>query len=277
MMREALPSQSATNQSAKFSLLQLALPAKPILNIGILLFDPTQNRLYKKLRRDWSAIADPANAEVLEHIDDDLEAKIEEMGGDGFLRSLEESLSNTLRITDRRDVEVSDFPTALNRLFEEHVQRTEVIPFVTHVPLYSLRAAATRFGEDIEVEAQGWVPAPQRLKLNRNMFAARVVGRSMQPLIPDGSLCLFRAGVVGSRQGKRLLIQRMGATDSSAEFTVKVYTSKKAPAGDDQWRHIAITLQPLNPEFEAMNFGPEDEQKQFRVIAEFMQVLEEPL
>ena len=68
-----------------------------------------------------------------------------------------------------------------------------------------------------------------------------------------------------------------GVTDSSAEFTVKVYTSKKGPEGVDQWRHSSITLQPLNPEFEAMIFGPEDEQRQFRVIAEFVQVLEEPL
>ena len=82
-------------------------------------------------------------------------------------------------------------------------------------------------------------------------------------------------GVVGSRQGKRLLIQRLGATESSAEFTVKVYTSQKKPAGEEQWRHVAIRLQPLNPEFEAMEFGPEDEHSQFRVIAEFVQVLEE--
>ena len=167
--------------------------------------------------------------EILKLLDEDFAAKIDEMGGDVFLRSLEDSLSNTLLITERRDVEVSNFQTALDRLFEEHVQRTEVIPFVTHVPFYSLRAAATKFGEDMEVEAEGWVRAPERRKLDRNMFACRVVGRSMEPLIPDGSLCLFRAGVVGSRQGKRLLIQRMGVTDSSAEFTVKVYTSKKAP------------------------------------------------
>src|SRR5262249_45342925 len=156
-----------------------------------------------------------------------------------------------LQVTEREDLMVSDFETALNRLFEEHVQRTEVIPFVTHVPLYSLRAAATRFGEDMEVEAEGWVPAPERLKLNRHMCADRVVGRSMVPAITDGSLCLFRAAVVGSRQGKRLLIQRLGVTDSSAEFTVKVYMSKKAVT-DDEWGHVSITLKPLNPEFEPL-------------------------
>ena len=261
-------------KSGKFSVLQLAQPSKAVQNIGILLLDPGSGRLYKKLRSDWTAIADPEYVEMLEALDDDFDMKIAELGADAFLRGLEDTLSNVLRITNRVDVSVSDFRRAVDRLYEEHVQRTEVIPFITHVPLYSLRAAATKFGEDMEVEPEGWVPAPKRVKLDRNMFAARVVGRSMEPLIPDGSLCLFHAGVVGSRQGKRLLIERLGATDTSAQYTVKVYTSKKMPAGDDQWRHVSISLQPLNPEFEAMVFGPEDEQKQFRVIAEFVRVLE---
>ena len=46
---------------------------------------------------------------------------------------------------------------------------------------------------------------------------------------------------------------------------------------DDDWRHLSILLTPENPEFEAMEFGPEDEQRQFRVLAEFVRVLEEDL
>jgi phage repressor protein C with HTH and peptisase S24 domain len=268
---------ATASKSAKFSVLQLALPAESSRNIGIFLLDVKTDRLYMKLRRDWNAIADTESVEILELLNEDFEAKIAEMGGDAFLRSLENTLSNVLLITDRGAVNVSNFEKALNRLFEEHVQRTEVIPFVTHVPLYSLRAAATKFGEDMEVEGEGWVLAPERLKLDRHMFAARVIGRSMEPLIPDGSLCLFHGTVVGSRQNKRLLIQRIGSSDTSAEFTVKKYTSKKAPAGEDEWRHVSIHLAPLNPEFEAMEFGPEDEHRRFRVIAEFVQVLEEPL
>jgi len=259
----------------KFSLLQLSLPSKAVKNIGILLLDPATDRLYKKLRSDWATLAAPEDAEVLEALDTDFDSKIAEMGGEAFLHSLEEDLSHVLQITKRSDVTVPDFEKAVARLYEEHVQRTEIIPFVTHVPLYSLRAAAGKFGEDMEVETEGWVATPPRRKLDRNMFAARVVGRSMEPLIPDGSLCLFHAGVVGSRHRKRLLIQKIGATDTSAEFTVKTYTSKKAPAGDDEWRHVSILLSPLNPEFEPMKFGPEDEHKQFRVIAEFVCVLEE--
>jgi hypothetical protein len=265
-------------KSGKFSVLQLAQPSKPLANIGILLLDPATDRLHIKLRGDWSAIADDEHFEILEALDADFEAKILESGGSAFLGSLTDTLSNVLLVTEPDDVAVSDFKRALERLYEEHVQRTEIIPFITHVPLYSLRAAATKFGEDMEVEPEGWVPAPPRVKLDRHMFAARVVGRSMEPVIRDGSLCLFHAGVVGSRQGKRLLIERMGATDTSGQYTVKVYTSRKTPSGapgDDQWRHVSIRLQPINPEFEAMEFGPEDEHQQFRVIAEFVRVLEE--
>ena len=50
-------------------------------------------------------------------------------------------------------------------------------PAAARLRVYSLRAAATKFGEDMEVEPEGWVPAPKRVKLDRNMFAARVVVR----------------------------------------------------------------------------------------------------
>jgi len=265
------------NRSAQFSLLQLAPPGKNPINVGIFLLDTESGRLYKKLRRDWNSIAPPDMLEVLELLDEDLGAKMGEQSGEDFLKGFEEALSNSLLITERADVAVvSDFETVLNRLFEEHVKRTEIIPFVTHVPIYSLRAAATKFGEDMEVEDEGWARTPERMKLTRHMFAAHVVGRSMEPLIPDGSLCLFRGGVVGSRQGKRLLIQVLGVSDSSAEYTVKAYTSQKVQTGEEEWQHVQITMKPLNPEFEPMIFTPEDEHRRFKVIAEFIQVLEEP-
>ncbi|MDQ6699880.1 MAG: S24 family peptidase, partial [Acidobacteriota bacterium] len=102
------------------------------------------------------------------------------------------------------------------------------------------------------------------------MFVAKVVGRSMEPLIPDGSLCVFRSPVVGSRQGKRLLIEQLGATDSSARYTVKRYTSRKVQTGEEEWSHESIRLEPLNPDFPAFELDGE----QFRVLGEFVQVLD---
>ncbi len=105
------------------------------------------------------------------------------------------------------------------------------------------------------------------------MFVARVVGRSMEPLIPDGSLCVFRHGVVGSRQGKLLLIQNSGASASGGEFTVKRYTSRKT-ASEEGWRHERIRLEPLNPEFEAWDLDPSElEDGPYRVAGEFLRVL----
>ncbi len=91
----------------------------------------------------------------------------------------------------------------------------------------------------------------------------------MEPLIPDGSYCIFRAPVTGTRQGKRLLIEQTGGADPSSRYTVKRYTSRKAVDDNDSWEHTNIRLEPLNPEFEAFDLGEGD----FRVIAEFVQVL----
>lgn len=261
--------------SGEYLLVELALPGEPPRNIGVLLRDPATGQVYSKIRNHFEEIGDAEDAELLEALDEDFALKIQEMGGDGFLRSVEDSLSNTLRLSPRMDVAVDDFQRMLTRLYEEHVERAKVEPFVTHLPLYSLKAAATKFGEDREVEAEGWVPAPPRLRLHRDMFVARVVGRSMEPRIPDGSLCVFRAGVVGSRQGKLVLVERFGTTETSARYTIKKYTSKKYTSrkrqGEEgEWEHAAVRLEPLNKEFEGFDL----KEGEARVIAEFIQVLE---
>ena len=79
----------------------------------------------------------------------------------------------------------------------------------------------------MESSAEDWVRAAGRHALDQGLFAAHVVGQSMEPRIPDGSLNLFRLHPVGSRQNKILLIQRFGVTDETARYTVKKYTSTK--------------------------------------------------
>ncbi|MBZ5590723.1 MAG: S24 family peptidase [Acidobacteriia bacterium] len=256
--------------SGEYLLVELARPGEPQRNIGVLLRDTSTGQVYPKIRDHWEEIEDPEEAELLKALGEDFELKIHEMGGDEFLRSLEDSLSNALRVSERVAVTVDDFPCTLERLYEEHVERGKVQPFRTHLPLYSLKAAATKFGEDREVESEGWVKAPARLRLSPDMFVARVVGRSMEPRIPDGSLCVFRAGVVGSRQGRLVLVERFGATETSARYTIKKYTSQKRQREDGTWEHASVRLEPLNKEFE----GFELKEDEARVIAEFVQVLE---
>ena len=256
--------------SGEYLLLELVRPGEAPRNIGVLLRDIATGQVYPKIREHFEDIEDPEEAELLAALGADFDLKIKEMDGDEFLRSLEDSLSNALRISQRVVVTVDDFSRTLESLYEEHVEQAQVQPFVTHLPLYSLKAAATKFGEERDVESEGWVIAPPRLRLTADMFVARVVGRSMEPRIPDGSLCVFRKGVVGSRQGKLVLVERFGATETSARYTIKKYTSQKRQSDEGEWEHASVRLEPLNKEFE----GFELKEDEARVIAEFIQVLE---
>jgi hypothetical protein len=191
------------------------------------------------------------------------------MGGAAFLAWLEDCLSNALRLTGRVRVPVDSFLRVRDSLFARHVEPAAPAPFRTHLPLYSVRAAAGLFSEEQSVEPEDWVPAPAAMRLHQGLFAAHVEGRSMEPRIPDGSLNVFRAPVVGSRQGRIVLVELLGVGEESARYTIKRYTSRKTGAGEE-WRHESIRLEPLNPEFEPLEL----DEGRFRVIAEWVAVLE---
>jgi SOS-response transcriptional repressor LexA len=260
-----------TTQIARYIILTLELPGTGVgkMNAGVLLEDPATDRLWVRLRRDWEEFA-PDEAEVLSAIEYDLASKAREMGATQLLKYLEETLSNAVQVTDRREVPVEDFERALGRLYREHVQST-VRPFVTHLPRYTLAVAAGKFLENQEVSEDGWEEAPADLRLTEELFVARIVGRSMEPKIPDGSLCVFRQGVTGSRQGRLVLVEQLGG-GANDRYTVKRYSSEKTQREDESWSHEKITLEPLNPEFEAWTLDPEEEK--FRIVAEFVRVLD---
>ncbi|HVX67555.1 MAG TPA: S24 family peptidase [Bryobacteraceae bacterium] len=211
---------------------------------------------------------------MLALLPEDLAAKAQELGAERLLAWFEDSLSNTLRISDRRPLAVRSFESALERLYAEHVEgvpreRARVVPFVTHVPLYSLRAAAGLFGRDMEVEPEDWVPLPAGVRAGPEIYAVHVSGRSMEPEIPDGSIAIFRALPAGSRNGKRVLVWRRGASGDGGEFTVKVYESEKR-AGEEGWEHSRIRLKPLNPEFPVLEL---DDDPEYRVLGELVTAL----
>lgn len=151
--------------------------------------------------------------------------------------------------------------------------------FADCVPVYDLAAAAGGFGPSSTAECLGWIESPAGIRTGERHFAARVHGRSMEPLIPDGSLCLFRGDVAGSRAGRILLVQHHAISDPElgGSYTVKKYRSLKvqdADAGDDAaWTHAAIQLVPLNREFPTIWINP-DQVEELRVIAEFIRVLD---
>src|SRR5579884_2199775 len=124
--------------TAQYSVLSADLAGRGPTAVGILLEDVENNSLHVRLRRDWRAIADQEESEVLSLLEDDLNAKAREMGADKLLDWLEENASASVTVSDRESVLVEDFSKALNRLYRKHVETT-VRRFETHLPRYSLQ------------------------------------------------------------------------------------------------------------------------------------------
>ena len=152
----------------------------------------------------------------------------------------------------------------------------ETARHVNCVPFVPLRAAAGMFGDPYTVPDESeweWVEIDTARSLRRGMFVAQVVGKSMEPRIPDGAYCLFASPVTGTRQGRTVLVQLRDAVDpdTGERFTVKRYRSEKT-ADDDGWRDVRVLLEPVNPEFTPIELNIEDEGS-VAVVAELVEVI----
>lgn len=250
----------------KYSILQAELPRHGLVNLGVLLQDPHSDSLRVRLRRDLDQLVNEEESDLFLALSDDLAKKANELGAEKLFAYLEDTLSGNLQISDREPIPVEDFDRALDRLYRRHIQ-SNVLEFRTHLPRYSLRAAAGRFLDNEEIVEEGWLEAPESLPhLYPDMFIAGIAGQSMEPIIPDGSLCVFRAGVTGSRTGRLVL-----AEDREANaYAVKRYTSKKSEGED--WRHEKIRLESINPGYPSWDLKPDEEK--YRIVAEFVCVLD---
>ena len=147
--------------------------------------------------------------------------------------------------------------------------------FSEYLPVYSVEAVATSFGEEQPVELLGWKKIDIGKKLQKDMFLAQVVGKSMEPTIKDGSFCVFRLEKGGSRNGLIVLVASNLVSDPETQqrFTIKRYSSEKEQRDDGTWRHKKIVLSPDNKDFKDIvleNVSGED----FKIIAEFVEELD---
>lgn len=254
----------------EYSLLLSALPGSGVETIGVLLLDPATDTLHVRLRRDWEAVAADEDAEVLAELEDDLVSQAHERGGAAVLEFLENVAAQAVRVTNREAVTVRDFDKKLSELYRQHVN-SHVLRFRTHLPRYSLAVAAGPFLTNPEdVQAEEWIEAPPDLALDEGMFIARIRGKSMEPKIPDGSLCVFQRKVVGSRNGRLVLVRNSELADEN-QYTVKRYRSEKTVT-DEGFMQTRIRLESLNPAYPSWDLDPNEEK--YQVIAEFVRVLE---
>jgi uncharacterized protein len=129
------------------------------------------------------------------------------------------------------------------------INSVDAIPYVNAVPVYDLKAAASNFSalQSVKIDDHDWVVIPARYKASKDLFACTVVGESMNKVIPNGSMCLFREYSGGSRNGKIVLVEHTSIQDpdTGSSYTVKEYSSTKNIA-NDEWSHASINLKPLS-------------------------------
>jgi hypothetical protein len=115
------------------------------------------------------------------------------------------------------------------------------------VPVYSLRVAAGAFSIGQVPEVVDEVYLPRRVARLPGLFAAQVVGNSMNRVAAPGSLCLWQhigtAGVPAPAVGERLIARLEGATDPDlGEFTFKRWSHGRLEPMSTDPRHAAIEL-----------------------------------
>ena len=155
---------------------------------------------------------------------------------------------------------------------DDDVKKTD--KYESYLPVFSLQAVATAFSEEQKLpKVIGWKKVSKK-KYDKDYFIAKVVGRSMEPTIADGSPCLFRFERGGSRNGKIVLVESREVSDPETHqrYTIKRYSSEKKPLDGERWAHSKITLSPDNKEFKDIILKDVSEDD-FKVIAEFIQVL----
>ena len=151
----------------------------------------------------------------------------------------------------------------------------DVIPFKNCIPLYDIKAAAGGFSElQMSSEAE-WIELNKPFKYNEEYFVCKVIGESMNKVIPNDSWCLFKKDTGGSRNGKIVLAHQnfIQDADFGNGFTVKLYESKKA-VSEEGWKHLSITLKPQtnNPDYEDLILE-EDELTDLKIEGIFVEVL----
>lgn len=144
------------------------------------------------------------------------------------------------------------------------------------IPLYDFYAAAGTFSEMQSEKNFTLIEGPDNTSQNNGYFACKVIGESMNRVIPNGSICLFKTYTGGSRNGKIVLVENRDIQDNdfNSAFTIKTYSSEKVMY-EGSWKHTSIVLRPnsLDESYKNIIIN-EENSEEMRVIGEFIKILQ---
>ena len=144
------------------------------------------------------------------------------------------------------------------------------------IPFYEFHAAAGSFSDMQENKEFTMIEVPTEYSAEKKYFACRVKGESMNRIIENDSICVFKESLGGSRNGKIVIVENYGKNDEeyNSSFTIKTYASEKRPSDDGGWEHSVILLKPNSTEsrFEDIVLHEYDCEN-MRIVGEFVAVL----
>lgn len=147
-------------------------------------------------------------------------------------------------------------------------------PTESSIPFYDLNIAAGSFSELQELEKVKYIELDS-IENRDDYFACTVIGESMNKIIPNGSICLFKKYSGGSRNGLITLVEGRNIADLEfgSNYTIKEYSSKKL-TDEEGWHHEEIVLLPQSYD---SNFEPiilrDEETIDFKTLGIFVKVL----
>lgn len=148
------------------------------------------------------------------------------------------------------------------------------VPNNNTIPYYDLKIAAGAFSTQQMVENIKYIELENENNIKKNYFACKVIGESMNKIIPNGSICLFEKHFGGTRNGKIVLVEMTDYTDSDtgSNYTIKEYSSKKTTS-EDGWKHEEIILLPKSNKEYSPIILRDEETITLKVVGVFIKVL----
>lgn len=157
-------------------------------------------------------------------------------------------------------------------------EEIKLIPFENSVPLYSLKVAAGEFKFNESIPKEKFILVPEGVKITNDHFACEIIGNSMNKIVQDGQIALFKKYHGGSRNGLMVIAEYYDHQDLDygSSYTFKEYYSQKAIT-EEGWHHEKIILKPksFDTSYQDIIIHPESIiEKAFNVIGIFDRVIE---
>jgi DUF2075 family protein len=157
-------------------------------------------------------------------------------------------------------------------------KKIDLIPFVNSVPLYSLKVAAGEFHFNDKISEEKFIVVPDGIKITQDHFACKIIGNSMNKIVQDGQIALFKRYHGGSRNGLLVLAEYYNHQDIDygSSYTFKEYYSQKV-SDEEGWHHEQIILKPKSFDASYKDIIIDSNaiaEKTFSVIGTFDRVIE---